>query len=77
MKGYFQRTDEECVKIVNILIDELSDNVFPHSKDWKSGDIVERVQYLKLSLKHKTEELDHFIDLANEKHTKENIQYDI
>lgn len=56
-------TDAETVKKLKEL---LSDDLYSGSKDWRSGDIVERVEWLIHMYEKQSEETDYVWDLLTQ-----------
>jgi hypothetical protein len=56
-------TDSEMLALIRSL---LPDN-YSESKDWRTGNVIERIIWLKAVLESKTEEVDRLIDILIEK----------
>lgn len=56
-------TDSEMLALIRAL---LPDN-YSESKDWRTGNVIERIIWLKAGLENKTEEVDRLIDILNER----------
>ncbi len=55
-------TDSEMLAFIR---DLLPDN-YSESKDWSTGNVTERIIWLKTGLENKTEEVDRLIDILND-----------
>jgi len=55
-------TDSEMLAMIRALLPD----TYSESKDWRTGDVTERIIWLKEMIKNKTEEVDRLIDILND-----------
>jgi len=57
-------TDSEMLAVIRALLPD----TYSESKDWRTGNVTERIICLKAWLESKTEEVDRLIDILNDNH---------
>lgn len=55
-------TDSEMLAMIRALLPD----TYSDSKDWRTGNVTERIIWLKLMVESKTEEVDRLIDILND-----------
>ena len=61
-----EMTDSEMLALIRALLPD----TYSESKDWRTGNVTERIICLKAWLESKTEEVDRFIDILNDNRTE-------
>ena len=61
-----EMTDSEMLALIRALLPD----TYSESKDWRTGNVTERIICLKAWLESKTEEVDRLIDILNDNRTE-------
>ena len=61
-----EMTDSEMLAVIRALLPD----TYSESKDWRTGNVTERIICLKAWLESKTEEVDRLIDILNDNRTE-------